>query len=988
MSAHAGAGKYLGRPMERVEDATLLAGRALFCDDQPTRPGTMHAAILRSPHPHAKILAIDTQAVLKRKGVKAVLTGKDIQAETDPFLIVLRKPMDQWALAVDRVRFVGEAVAVVVAEDRYIAEDALDDILVSYEPLPAVIGTMDATKPDAPLVHPLVGSNIPSTRHFTYGDPDKAFAEADKIVELTIDYPRNSQTPLEGYVVVADYRPDEKVFDVLSNFQGPFTVHPVMSKALRCKGPQLRLRSPAYSGGGFGTKQAMFPYIVLMCVASKKLGAPVKWVEDRWEHLTAAIAAPNRVIKAQAAVKKDGLVLGLRYEQFDDYGAYLRPPMPGPLYRQHGIMTGAYDVKNMTITNHVVMTNKTPSGMVRGFGGPQIYYSLERLMQRVAVELGLDPLDVMRRNLVPRGSFPYRAAAGALIESGDFQTAIANAAEEGGLADLKRRRDEARKQGRLYGIGYAAVVEPAQSNMGYLSTINTVEERHKAGPKGGNVAYTTVSVDALGGVSVTADSLPQGQGHATILAQIVADELGLHPHEITCNMERDTQRDPWSIATGNYSSRFSSSTAVSGQIAARKIRDKLARIAAQNLNVTPDKIEFANGKIFARDNPDDSIRFSRVAGTAHWSPSELPDGMPPGLSEIGVWSPPELEPPNDADQINTSLTYGFVFDFCGVEIDRDTGQVKIDKYVTMHDSGKLLNPLLADGQVYGAFGWGVGCALHEEFAYDKDGSFLSGTFADYLCPTACEVPEPIILHMESPSPLTPLGAKGIGEGNCMSTPVCLANAVADATGAKDLRLPLSPSKVAALIQGDEPPPPAGQAKAALPPMAGGRGLVGEGSTLVPAAPEAVWQTLIDPKSLAKVIPGCHSLDLVGPNRYRAVVSLGVGAVRGRFEASVALSDLEPPKSALLSGDLLGPLGTAAGQGKVTLVPEGGGTRVSYAYQVVVTGKAASIGGRLLDGATRLVVNQFFKRLVAQTQGGAPGGALFWDGIKRMLGIGS
>ena len=396
------------------------------------------------------------------------------------------------------------------------------------------------------------------------------------------------------------------------------------------------------------------------------------------------------------------------------------------------------------------------------------------------------------------------------------------AERDGELAALRRKRDQARAEGRLYGIGFAAVVEPAQSNMGYLSTIVPVQERRKAGPKGGNVAYASVHVDCLGAVSVTADSLPQGQGHATILSQIVAEQLGLDPRDIRCNMERDTQRDPWSIATGNYSSRFSSSTAVAAQIAAIKVRTKLAQIASQTLNVAADQIAFGNGKVFAKDNPDNSVRFSRLAGTAHWSPGELPLGMDPGISETASFSAPELEPPNDADQINTSLTHGFVFDFCGVEVDRDTGAVRIDKYVTMHDAGKLLNPLIAEGQVLGSFGWGVGCALYEEFVYSADGSFLSGTFADYLCPTACEVPRPLILHMESASPLTPLGAKGIGEGNCMSTPVCIGNAVADALGVKDVKLPLTPARVKALMGGTEKPPRAARAAGAPAPAPAAR----------------------------------------------------------------------------------------------------------------------------------------------------------------------
>ena len=983
--------RWLGRSVERIEDATLLIGRGQYTDDLPVRAGTLHAAVLRSPHAHAEILGIDAAKAKARPGVLAVLTGQEIKQDSDPFLIVLRQPMDQWSLAIDRVRFVGEAVALVVAEDRYLAEDALDDIAVEYRKLPAVVDPLAALEKNAPLVHPAVGSNVPSDRHFNYGNPDAKFAEADRVVSLTIDYPRNSQTPLEGYVVVADYQPGDGVYDVLCNFQGPFTVHPVMSKALRCQGAQLRIRTPAYSGGGFGVKQAIFPYVVLMCIASKRTGRPVKWVEDRFEHLTAAIAAPNRVIRAQAAVKNDGTVTAFRFEQIDDYGAYLRPPMPGPLYRQHGIMTGAYAVKDMSITNKLVMTNKTPSGMVRGFGGPQIYFGLERLMHRVAVELGLDPLDVIRKNLIPAGSFPYLAPAGALIDSGDYQTAIAMAERDGGLAELRRRREQARAEGRLYGIGFAAVVEPAQSNMGYLSTIVPVEERRKAGPKGGNVAYATVHVDCLGAVSVTADSLPQGQGHATILAQIVAEQLGLDPHDIRCNMERDTQRDPWSIATGNYSSRFSSSTAVAAQLAATRVRTKLAQIASATLNISADQVAFGNGKAFAKDNPDNNIRFSRLAGTAHWSPGELPMGMAPGISETASYSAPQLEPPNDADQINTSLTYGFVFDFCGIEIDRDTGAVRIDKYVTLHDAGTLLNPLIAKGQILGSFGWGVGCALFEEFVYSPDGSFMSGTFADYLCPTACEVPRPVILHMESPSPFNPLGAKGLAEGNCMSTPVCIGNAVADALGVKDVKLPLTPARVKELMGLTEKPPRTKQAAvapAAKESRTGAKAMTGTGSLTVAVANERVWRALLDPAVLARTIPGCHKLDEVGPNDYRAEVSLGIGVIKGRFTASVTLSNLDPPHSALLSGSLSGPLGVSVGSGRVRFSPAGEGTKIDYDYTVEISGTVAAVGGRMLDGATKVLIRQFFQRLVAEMQGGPGAGPAlpWWRRLLRALGF--
>ena len=987
--------RYVGRPVERVEDAALLSASAKFSDDMAVRTGTLHAAVLRSPHAHAEIVSIDTAAAQAQPGVAAVLTGADVKEVTSPFLIVVKEPMDQWCLAIDRVRFTGEAVAVVIADDRYLAEDALDHIEVVYKPLPAVIDPLDAAKDDAPLVHEAVGRNVVSVRDFTYGDPDKAFAEADHHVELTIDYPRNSQTPLEGYVVVAEYNKQDGVYDVMSNFQGPFTVHPVMARALGVPGSRLRMRTAPFSGGGFGVKQAIFPYVVMCAVAARKVGRPVKWVEDRLEHLTAAIAAPNRVVRVEAAAMKDGTVTALRYDQLDDYGAYLRPPMPGPLYRQHGVMTGPYDIPNMAITNRLVMTNKTPSGMVRGFGGPQSFYALERIMHRVAEVVGLDRLAVIRKNLVPKDAFPYRACGGALLDSGNYQEAIDITVKKGKLAELIKRRDAARKEGRLYGIGMAAISDPAQSNMGYLSTIQTVEERHKSGLKGGNISFATVSMEPLGTISVTIDSIPQGQGHATVLSQIVADQLGVSLDKITVNTEHDTHKDPWSIATGNYSCRFSSASAVACHKAAVEVRGKLARIAAQRLNVQAEDIDFADGMVFASGNPDNALKLHRVAGVAHWQPGELPEGMDPGVRATGVWAPPELEPPNDQDQINTSLTYGFVFDFCGVEIDRDTAQVRIDKYVTMHDSGVILNPLLKDGQTYGAFAWGVGCALMEEFVYGPNGEFLSGTFADYLPPTVHEIPEPELYHMETPTPLTPLGAKGGAEGNVMSTPVCLANAVCDALGLESINLPMTPAKIGALIHGDEPARPdaatdTAEAEAKAEPGAG-RAMTGQGSHSVPATPEQVWETLIDPDKLAAVIPGCHELELVGDNEYRALVTIGVGPVSGKFKAIVKLSEMEPPNAVVLSGELSGPLGASRGLGRVTLEGGAGGTEITYDYEVEISGRIAAIGGRMLDGATRMVINQFFRRLTARVGGaedaGPAGRPSLWRRILRALGIG-
>ncbi len=805
--------QFLGAPMLRKEDPALLSGRGRYADDLPVPAGTLHAHVIRSPHAHAKIVGIDAAEALAQDGVWAVVTGEDVRKLSDPFLIALKAKVDQWSLAVEHVRYVGEPVALVVAESRYLAEDAAELVAIDYEPLPAVIDPQAAREKSAPLLHPDAKTNEISVRKFTYGDPKRAFEQAHARVALTVDYPRNSFTPMECYVVVAEYRAADDSYDVLANFQGPFSTHPVMARALRVAGPKLRLRIPPDSGGSFGIKLSVFPYIVLAALAARITGRPVKWVEDRLEHLVAASSGPNRVTEIEAAVSKDGRILALRLDQLEDYGAYLRAPMPGPLYRMHGAITGAYDIAHVEVTNRVVLTNKMPASLIRGFGGPQLYLALERLVQRIAIELGLDHLEVIKRNLVPKEKFPYRAAAGALYDSGDYLRAVETAIGEGRLADLRHRRDAARAAGRHYGIGFAVVIEPGMSNMGYLSTLLTPEARDKAGPKNGAVSMATVNVDPLGAVSVTADVTVQGQGHATVLSQIVAEPLGLKPDDVNVVLEIDTAKDQWSIAAGTYSCRFTPGTAVAAHLAAGRMADKLKGIAAKQLNVLPEDIELVAGRIRSRSNPDNALPFGRVAGTSHWSPVMLPDGMAPALRETAVWSPPELEPPASDDRINTSLTYGFVFDMCGVEIDPLSYQVRVDRYVSMHDAGRILNPLIAEGQMRGAFVQGIAAALYEEFVYDGDGQFLTGTFADYLVPTVAEIPPVEMLHQETPSPLTPLGAKGLAEGNCMSVPACIANAIADALNVKDVRLPATPRRIHALIAGEEAPRPQQRAAA-------------------------------------------------------------------------------------------------------------------------------------------------------------------------------
>jgi 2-furoyl-CoA dehydrogenase large subunit len=974
--------------LPRVEDAALLTGRGRYFDDLPVPTGTLHAAILRSSHAHARLDAVEIDQARALPGVHAILTGEDLCAITASLVVGVKAPVECWPMAVGRVRYVGEPVAVVVARDRYIAEDAIDHITVRYAPLPAVVDPEATLQPDAPLLHDGFPGNLASDRRFRYGNPEAAFAEAPHRIGITVRYPRNTCTPIETYGVLAEYDPDANAYDVLANFQGPFSIHAVLARALRVPGNRLRLRTPPDSGGSFGVKQGLFPYIVLIAAAARVVGAPVKWVEDRLEHLAASVTATNRVTQLEAAVTKDGRILALDWDQIEDCGAHLRAPEPATLYRMHGNMTGAYDIRHVAIRNRVVVTNKVPTGLNRGFGGPQVYFALERLMQRIARRLGLDPVEVVRRNLVPTAAFPYRTATGALLDSGDYEAALDATLDRGGHTELLQRRDAARAEGRRYGIGIAAVVEPSVSNMGYITTVLTAEERRRAGPKNGAQATATVTLDPLGSVTVHVASVPQGQGHRTVLAQVVADVFGLRPTDIQVIAELDTARDAWSIASGNYASRFAAAVAGTAHIAAERLRDKLARIAAEQLNIAPEQIEFAEGRVRARDNPDNALSFARVAAAGHWAPATLPAGMDAPLRETAFWTPDQLTAPTEADEVNSSLCHGFIFDICAVEVDRVTGTVRIDKYITMHDCGRILHPAMVAGQVTGGFAQALGAALLEEHAYAPDGSFLSGTFADYLLPTAMEVPEPLILHQETPSPFTPLGAKGVGEGNCMSTPVCIANAVADALDIEDVLLPLLPARLAEHLHEPERPRP-GTPEPRRTPRAGERGLHGAGRIEIAAPVAEVWARLLDADALAALIPGAHAVEKLSDTDFRAEVTLGVGPVKGRYRARVRLSDLVPLQSATLSGEAEGALGFGHGSGKVTLeTPLLDRTIVAWQYDAAIGGKVAAVGGRLLDGAARLVIGQFFAAL-GRDLGHPPDrstGSSLWHRLLSWLGV--
>jgi 2-furoyl-CoA dehydrogenase large subunit len=755
---------WVGKAVPRLEDEALLRGEGRFMDDLDPVRNAGHAAILRSQLPHARIVRLDPAAALAHPGVIGVLTGADVAAMSKPFPVGVEDAPPYYAAAQEVARYAGEPLAVVVARDRYTAEDALELIEVEYEPLDPVL---DAEQ-----------GEVVSDRSFSYGDPDAAFAAADLVVHERFRYPRWTACPVECYGVVADWNEASGVLTAWANFQGPFTLHSVAAGALGLPGAKLRLITPPNSGGSFGIKATVYVYVVLIGLASRKLGVPVRWTEDRLEHLAGSSASTARITDLEAAFTSEGELLALRYDVIEDVGAYIRAPEPASLYRMHGSLTGAYRVQHVAAHNRVVLTNRCPTGLNRGFGGPQMFIALEGTMAIAARRLGLDPVDVARRNLIAPDEFPYRTPSGSLYDSGDYEACLDDALE---LVRYEERREEqrtARADGRLYGIGIACCVEPSISNMGYVTLALPAETRGL--PKSGNAEGATVAISPLGGITVLIGTTPQGQGHATVAAQVVADALGVAPEEVQVLTSVDTATSAWTVSSGNYSSRFSGVGAGAVHLAAQKLAEKIAAIR-EHLG-------------------DESASLRRVAGVAHWHTDGLPPGMEPGLHETAFCAAPNLGAPDEDDRVVPSAAHGFIADVAVVEVDRATGRVAVLDYATVHDAGRLLNPLIADGQVRGDFAHGIGSALFERVVYDDDGNLLTGTFMDYLCPTAPDVPALRIGHRETPSPFTPLGAKGLGEGGTMSVPVAIANAVADALGVEQAELPLTPGRVWELLR--------------------------------------------------------------------------------------------------------------------------------------------------------------------------------------------
>ncbi|MGH7354983.1 MAG: xanthine dehydrogenase family protein molybdopterin-binding subunit [Candidatus Rokuibacteriota bacterium] len=796
---------WIGRPVKRVEDARLLTGRGTFIDDHPPVGNLHHAAIVRSPHAHARILGYDVAAALAIDGVVGVVTGADVAKACKPFGVGVTAPVHYYPTATDKARFVGEPVAVVVARDRYLAEDAADAVVVHYEPLPVVVDPEKALEPSAPVLHEAVGTNLAGHRRLVYGDPDGVFGDADVVITERFRFPKYGSTPIETYGIIARWDALDGVLTVWSNFMGPFIMHPLTARVLGLPENKLRFIVPPDIGGSFGIKSSIYPYMALIGLAAMKTGVAVKWIEDRREHLLASSSGTDRIAYRELAAKKDGTILGMRFRWLDNVGGYIRSPEPGCSFRPTGNFVGPYRFQNLEVDASVVMTNKSLTGPNRGYACGHLYFETEGMIDRLAEKLGLDPVEVRRRNLIAPEQMPYRTPTGGLYDSGDYPKAFEKALALAKYDELRREQAAARTAGRHVGIGVALAVDPSVSNMGYVATALDPQFRAKPEylPKSGAVESATIKIDPLGRVIAILGTTPQGQGHQTIVSQIVADELGLTPEDVTVVDEMDTFTRVWSISSGTYSSRFGSIGTSAVALASRKLKAKLVEYAAHLMGVVKDDVEFRDGGVHPRRGKGPAYSIKDLAGRAHWNTESLPDGMEPALSATAVFGFTVAKAVDAEDRVNSSNTYGFIAEVMMVEVAPDTGAIRILKYVTVHDAGTIINPMIAEGQIYGGALHGLGGALYEELAYDDDGQLLTGTFMDYLVPTASEAPEIEIAHVVSPSPLTPLGSKGLGESSSMTVPAAIANAVSDALAPLGIRineLPMTPGRIHALIE--------------------------------------------------------------------------------------------------------------------------------------------------------------------------------------------
>jgi carbon-monoxide dehydrogenase large subunit len=782
--------RWVGAALPRKEDARLLTGRGLYLDDV-TRPAQLHAAMLRSPHAHARVVAIDASGAARRPGVHAVLTGADAVAASRPIrpLIPAPVPLPDWCLAVDRVRYAGEPVAAVAAVDRATAEDALEHIRVEYEPLAPVVDPELALRPGSPLLYPELGTNVLWHDVFSYGDVAGAFARADGVLSERFEIQRYASTPLETFGAIAEYDAGLETYTFWTNDQRPGLTLAILAESLRVPQSQLRLITPDV-GGAFGNKRRP-AYLLVCALLARRAGQPVKYVEDRLENLGALMHACNGVMDVELAYRADGTVLALRVRDVADEGKNLVSPTQHNLIKLGNIVNG-YRIGAVSYEAFSVLTTKCPSGANRGIGKPFMCFAVERAMALLARRLGMDPAELRRRNYVRTGEMPYTTPPGAQYDSGDYEATLRRALERFDYPGWRATQAAARAEGRLLGIGIATSVEPAGTN---LASYELVTGRRAAS---GSAEAAMVRVEPDGRVRAALGDPASGQGYETVVAQIVADELGLTPADVHVERGFDSTTTPWLYLSGNYSNKFSVTDVGAVLGAAQAVRDKLLRIAAHRLEVAVEDLELADAEARVRGVPGGGLAIRELARTAYADVLGLPPGEPPGLEARHAHQNPLAQPVGADRTVRSQLVFSNAAHCCLVEVDRRTGQVRILKWVVVHDCGRELNPLIVEGMVHGSTVHGIGAALLEEFRYDTNGQLLTATFMDYLKPTALDVPDIEVDRLEHPSPFTPLGAKGVGEGGSIPAPAAVANAVEDALagfGVTVRSLPITPERV-------------------------------------------------------------------------------------------------------------------------------------------------------------------------------------------------
>ena len=784
------SGTWVGAALPLKEDRRLVAGRGRFIDDLGA-PGLLHAAMLRSPHAHARIVSIDTRAAAALPGVVAVLTGADAVRLSGPIrpLIPTTARVEDHCLAVDRARFVGEPVAAVAAVDRATAEDALERIAVTYEPLPAVVDPDEARQPGATLLYPELGTNVVWHDTLTYGDVDGAMARAHGVLRERFTIQRYASTPLETFGAMAAYDAGTDSYEIWTNDQRPGLTLSILAASLRVPQARIRLVCPDI-GGAFGNKRR--PAYLLVCALLARLaGRPVKWIEDRVENLTALMHAANGVMDVELAYAADGALLALAVHDVTDEGKNLVTPAQHNLIKLGNIANG-YRIPAVRYEAWAVLTTKCPTGANRGIGKPFMCFAVERAMALLARRLGQDPAALRLRNYVTAAEMPYTTPPGAQYDSGDYPATLRRALE---AFDYAGRRDEqarARGEGRLLGIGIATSIEPAGTN---LASYEILTGRRTVS---GSAEAAMVRMEPDGHVRVAIGDPSSGQGYETVVAQIVADELGLTPEAVSVARGFDSATTPWLYLSGNYSNKFSVTDTGAIVGAARRVADKLRRLAAHRLELDPADIALQDGAAVVVGAPDRRVSFAELARTAYADMLGLPPGEEPGLEARHAYSNPLATPVDAQRRLRSQLVFANAAHCCLVEVHPRTGEISVLKYVVVHDCGRELNPLIVEGMVHGSTAHGIGAALLEEFRYDGDGQLLTATFMDYLKPTAADVPDIEVARVEHPSPVTPLGAKGVGEGGAIPGPAAVANAVEDALapyGVTIRALPITPERV-------------------------------------------------------------------------------------------------------------------------------------------------------------------------------------------------